>query len=156
MKKLPWEIFIFTWAVSWSGTSVWRHRPRPRRVTRRSFSDSLWWFNCDIADNKHYQNQLISATCSWSCGYVGPVNQEIQSGGTHLYCLQPIGSKGALFTFTFVTSGCHAVLACGPLGLHSWTFGTCSYLCIDLIVESFKKKKKGENKLFGLNSTFIF
>ena len=84
----------------------------------------------------------MSATCSWSCGYVGPVNQEILSGGTHLYWLQPIGSKGALSTFTFVTSGCHAVLACGPLGLHSWTYGTCSYLCIDLIIESFKKKKK--------------
>ena len=141
--KLLWQIFIITWTVCCGGTIVWRHGPRPRRVTRRSFSDSLWWFDCDIADNKHRQNQWISATCSWSCGYVGPVNQEIPFGGTHLYWLQPIGSKGALSTFTFVTSGCHDVLACGPLGLHSWTYGTCSYLCIDLIIESLKKKKTG-------------
>ena len=35
-------------------------------------SDPLWWFECDIEDNKPYQNQWISATCSWSCDNVGP------------------------------------------------------------------------------------
>ena len=35
-------------------------------------SDPLWWFECDIEDNKPYQNQWISATCSWSYENVGP------------------------------------------------------------------------------------
>ena len=73
-------------------------------LTRVKFG-STWWFDCVIADNKPYQNQWISATCSWSCENVAPCKRRDSIRWYSLKLASTNRIKGSLMYFHFCHEG---------------------------------------------------